>query len=192
VRRVGVRATVTAGFVSAALGFGLMSFADPNAPYLLIAVALVFAAAGIALIMPPASQLIVGSVPLSKAGVGSAVNDVTREVGGALGIAVVGSIVNTVYRTRGSFAATIPDPAARSAARKSVGQAIEVAGRGLDRGTISPDEFHRIVQAAGRAFNDGTRIAFLVLTGVSTLAAIVIGRVVPNELPNRQVPSAAP
>jgi hypothetical protein len=157
VRRFGVRAVITAGFLSAAGGFALMSMADPGTSYPLIAVALVLAAAGIALIMPPASQLIVGSVPLAKAGVGSAVNDVTREVGGALGIAVVGSIVNTVYRSRDTLANGIADPV-----------------------------------AAGRAFNDGTRVALVVLTGVSAVAAVVIGRLVPNELPSRQVPSTTP
>jgi EmrB/QacA subfamily drug resistance transporter len=190
VARFGVRTVVTAGFVSAAIGFALMSVADPGSSYLLVAVALVFAAAGIALIMPPASQLIVGSVPLAKAGVGSAVNDVTREVGGALGIAVVGSIVNTVYRSRDTFSDGIADAAARDAAHKSVGQALAVARQGLERGVVSTDQFHQLVQAAGRAFNDGTRIAFLVLTSVSAAAAVVLGRLVPNELPSRQVPSA--
>jgi predicted MFS family arabinose efflux permease len=189
VRRFGVRAVVTTGFLSAACGFALMSVADPGSSYLLIAGALVLAAAGIALVMPPASQLIVGSVPLAKAGVGSAVNDVTREVGGALGIAVVGSIVNTVYRSRDTLASGIADPAARDAARKSVGQALAVGRDGVDRGVLSAEEFHNLVQAAGRAFNDGTRIAFVVLTAVSLVAAIVIGRLVPNELPSRQVPS---
>ena len=189
VGRFGVRKVVAAGFGLAGCGFALMSLADADSTYLLIAVALVLAAAGIALMMPPASQLIVGSVPLAKAGVGSAVNDVTREVGGALGIAVVGSIVNTVYRTRETFSENITDPAARDAAHKSVGQALGVARQGLDRGVLGTDEFHQLVQAAGRAFNDGTRIAFIVLTGVSAVAAIVIGHLMPNELPSRQVPS---
>jgi EmrB/QacA subfamily drug resistance transporter len=192
VQRFGVRAVITAGFLSAAGGFALMSVADPGTSYPLIAVALVLAAAGIALIMPPASQLIVGSVPLAKAGVGSAVNDVTREVGGALGIAVVGSIVNTVYRSRDTLANGIADPAARDAARKSVGQALAVGRDGVDRGLLTADEYRNLVQTAGRAFNDGTRVALIVLTGVSAVAAIVIGRLVPNELPSRQVPSTAP
>jgi MFS transporter, DHA2 family, integral membrane protein len=191
VRRFGVRAVVSAGFASAACGFGLMTFADAASSYLLIAAALVLAAAGIALIMPPASQLIVGSVPLSKAGVGSAVNDVTREVGGALGIAVVGSIVNSVYRARDVLASTSGDAASGDSARKSVGQALEVARQGVERGTMSTDEARALVQSAGRAFNDGTRIAFIVLTLLSTATAIVIGRLVPNELPSRPVPSPA-
>jgi hypothetical protein len=78
-------------------------------------------------------------------------------VGGALGIAVVGSIVNTVYRTRETFSENIADAAARDAAHKSVGQALGVARQGLDRGVLGTDEFHQLVQAAGRAFNDGTR-----------------------------------
>jgi MFS transporter, DHA2 family, multidrug resistance protein len=114
---------------------------------------------------------------------------VTREVGGAVGFAVFGSIVNTVYRSRDTLANGIADPAARDAVRKSVGQALAVGRDGVDRGVLTADEFHNLVQAAGRAFNDGTRIALLVMTGVSAVAAVVIGRLVPNELPSRQVPS---
>ncbi len=109
-----------------------------------------------------------------------------------LGIAVVGSIVNTVYRGRDTFSDAIADPAARDASRKSVGQALAAARQGLDRGVVSTDQFRQLVQAAGRAFNDGTRIAFVLLTGVSAAAALVIGRLVPNELPSRQVPSTKP
>src|SRR5262245_3182439 len=52
------------------------------------------------LTMAPATESVMGSLPRAKAGVGSAVNDTTRQVGGALGVAVVGSVVTSVYATR--------------------------------------------------------------------------------------------
>src|SRR6266508_1206116 len=68
-------------------------------PYLWVAVAFVLMAAGSGLAMPPSTAAIVGSLPPAKAGVGSAVNDLTREVGGTLGIAVMGSVVSSLYRS---------------------------------------------------------------------------------------------
>ena len=63
-------------------------------------IALIVLAVGMALVMPPATESIMGSLPLAKAGVGSAVNDTTRQVGGALGVAVLGSVMMSTYRPR--------------------------------------------------------------------------------------------
>jgi hypothetical protein len=57
-------------------------------------------AAGLALVMPSATESIMGSLPLAKAGVGSAVNDTTRQVGGALGVAVLGSVMSSTHGSR--------------------------------------------------------------------------------------------
>ena len=92
-------------------------------------VALLCTGTGMAFVVPARSQHIVGSLPLAKAGVGSAVNDVTREVGGALGIAVAGSIVATVYRARVVRSTRIPVESAREVASESIGQAVGVAHR---------------------------------------------------------------
>jgi EmrB/QacA subfamily drug resistance transporter len=185
VARFGVRTIVTAGFLSAAAGFTLLSFASPSTPYLLVAIALVFTGSGIALVMPPASQQIVTSVPIEKAGVGSAVNDVTREVGGALGIAVVGSIVSTLYRANTGFAEQIPDPAARELAEESVGRAVGVATRGLREGLITPEQHDALVRAAGDAFNKGTVWAFAALAVLAVAGAVTLGRAIPDRVPER-------
>ena len=82
-------------------------------------------AAGMGLVMAPATDSIMGSLPLGKAGVGSAVNDTTRQVGGALGVAIIGSVMSSVYQDRvasrlGGYAPAAPRPcrsAARSVAR---------------------------------------------------------------------------
>jgi hypothetical protein len=75
--------------------------------------------------MVPATDSIMGSLPREKAGVGSAVNDTTRQVGGAMGVAVLGSILASTYRARvdvGGLSAS-----AAELARSSVGGAIQVA-----------------------------------------------------------------
>ena len=65
----------------------------------MLALSLVLLGAGMSLTAAPATGSIMSAVPPAKAGVGSAVNDTTREVGGALGIAVLGSIASAAYRS---------------------------------------------------------------------------------------------
>jgi predicted MFS family arabinose efflux permease len=96
--RFGIQRVVALGFALLVIGLGLMSTAAADTPYALVAVYLFAMASGLALAMPSLSIGILQSVPLHKAGVGSAVNDTTREVGGAVGIALIGSIINSVYR----------------------------------------------------------------------------------------------
>ena len=186
VQRFGVRRVVKTGFIVTATGFVIISFATSATPYPLLAVALVCTGSGIAVVVPPASQHIVASLPLAKAGVGSAVNDVTREVGGALGIAVAGSIVTSIYRTHVGFTAPISDAAARQLAGRSVGQAVAVAHRALAAGQLSHDTAAAFIHAAGHAFTSGTKVAFLTLAGVSLFGAATLGRAIPNTLPARQ------
>src|SRR5690606_5650967 len=88
--RCGARRVVATGLLVLASGFAVMSSARPSSSYLLIAAALVLMGCGMAVTMANATGGIMGSLPLGKAGVGSAVNDTTREVGGSIGIAVLG------------------------------------------------------------------------------------------------------
>ena len=97
--RFGVTSVVTVGFAFIVAGFALMATVDASTPYLVIAMSLVLTGIGMGVTTAPATGSIMSAVPLNKAGVGSAVNDTTREVGGALGIAVLGSIANSVYRS---------------------------------------------------------------------------------------------
>lgn len=184
VPHLGVRRMMRLGFWLTAAGFVLLALSRESTPDIVVIAALVCTGSGMALTMPAASQHIVGSLPMAKAGVGSAVNDVTREVGGAIGIAVAGSIVATVYRGA-DFVDAIPNEGAREIAGESVGQAIGVAGGALERGVIDASTFDALVAAAGDAFNDGTRIAFLVMATVAFLGGLLIPRVIPDALPSR-------
>ena len=78
------------GLAIVAVGFGVLTMLTPDTPYLVIAAAFTLLGAGMSITAAPATSEIMTSVPLSKAGVGSAVNDTTRELGGALGIALLG------------------------------------------------------------------------------------------------------
>lgn len=121
--RLGSKITVVIGMVFAAAGVGVLTLAKADSPYTLVAIALGLLGIGGGLAMAPATNSIMGSLPLAKAGVGSAVNDTTRQVGGALGVAILGSVASAIYRSKvgatASFAA-LP-AAAKSIVRAGIG-----------------------------------------------------------------------
>src|SRR6185312_16238059 len=97
VQRFGTTAVVTAGLVVFAAGLAWASTADALTPYDQIAMQMVLLGGGLGLTTAPATEAIMGSLSVDKAGVGSAVNDTTRELGGTLGVAIAGSIFASVY-----------------------------------------------------------------------------------------------
>ncbi len=98
--RFGIKLMVSLGLLLASGGFLYLShFATADATYATAVVGLCLTALGIGFAMPTATDSIMGSVPVDKAGVGSAMNDTTRQIGGALGIAILGTIMNRTYLT---------------------------------------------------------------------------------------------
>jgi EmrB/QacA subfamily drug resistance transporter len=167
--RLGATTVIAAGFGFIVAGFAVFAFVDRSSSYLMIAVALVLLGIGMGISVAPATGSIMSAVPMNKAGVGSAVNDTTREVGGALGIAVLGSIANSAYRSGidDDVLAGLPAEAA-AVARESVGGAIQVAARApAEIGTILADD-------ARSAFTS----AFATSLGAAAVVAGVIGVVV--------------
>jgi EmrB/QacA subfamily drug resistance transporter len=100
VARFGTKIIVTVGLVTVAGALFLLSRASVTSGYELVAAVLVVLGLGMGIAMAPATDSIMGSLPLAKAGVGSAVNDTTREIGGALGVAVLGSIMASGYSSQ--------------------------------------------------------------------------------------------
>ncbi len=164
--KVGTGPVMATGFVLVAGGFGVLTQIDPGTSYLILAAALVLLGAGMSLTAAPATGSIMSAVPHAKAGVGSAVNDTTREVGGALGIAVLGSIGNAVYRSSVDLDGLPLPPDLREAAGESVGAATAIAER-LPGGA-------ELSERAGRAFTD----AFNVATGVAAVLALMAAALV--------------
>src|SRR5262249_25972728 len=97
VRRLGTKLVVTGGLVVIAAGMLIAGHSTVHSGYAPIFVSMLVMATGMALAMAPATESIMGSLPKEKAGVGSAINDTTREVGGALGVAILGTIFSTTY-----------------------------------------------------------------------------------------------
>jgi hypothetical protein len=107
-----------------------------------------------------------GSLPLAKAGVGSAMNDTTRQIGGALGVAILGSILASSYsNAMAPVVANLPGEAAQIA-EDSIGGAVAVASQIGQAGA-------QLVEAASAAFIGGMEIAVWVAAGVVLLGAVI-------------------
>ena len=94
----------------------------------MIVISMGFIAGGLGMVMAPATEAIMGSLPAEKAGVGSAVNDTTRELGGTLGVAILGSLFASAYGAKlvDLLSGTPLPPEALAAAKESVGAAVRV------------------------------------------------------------------
>lgn len=164
--KIGAAKVMSTGFGFIAAGLAVLTQVDTSSSYLVIAGALILLGIGMGITVAPATGSIMAAVPMNKAGVGSAVNDTTREVGGALGIAVLGSIANSAYRSDigGDALAKLP-PDAAAAARDSIGAAGEVAK------AVPGDGAATLLAEAKDAFVT----AFHTSLGAAAIIAAVIG-----------------
>jgi hypothetical protein len=119
-RRLGTKFSVARGLATVAAALAMIAMFDTDTSSLDIAMALGTLGLGMGFAMSPATEAIMGALPRAKAGIGSAMNDVVREVGGTLGIAVLGSVLTSSYGSGMDDAtAGLPHPAARRRATAS-------------------------------------------------------------------------
>jgi EmrB/QacA subfamily drug resistance transporter len=97
VERLGTKLVVTCGLLTVTAALVGLSFITATTPYSITIVLFCLMSAGMGMVMAPATESVMGSLPREKAGVGSAVNDTTRQMGGALGVAVIGSVASSIY-----------------------------------------------------------------------------------------------
>ena len=179
--RLGAKPVVSTGLALTAGGLAWLSTATPDSGGAFLIASQWLMGAGIGLAMAPATDSIMGSLPLARASVGSAVNDTNRIVGGALGVAILGSLLNSGYRG-GMEQATHGLPAgAADAARDSVGAA------GVAAGQIGGAGGRALDVAANAAFTDALSTALLVGAGFALAGALVALA----WLPSRARPEAA-
>jgi DHA2 family multidrug resistance protein-like MFS transporter len=168
-KRLGTKVIVTAGLGLMSGGFLVAAGTGVDSAYWgRIIISMVLMAAGLALTTSPATEAIMGALPRGKAGAGSAVNDTTRELGGTLGVAIVGSVLSSAYGSHVLTALTrIGAPAAAlSAAQQSVVAGLEVAAQ-------LPPGLREVAAAAARqAFVDGLRTGSIVAAAATAAAAL--------------------
>ncbi len=170
VERVGTKIVVGTGMLICASGLVFTSTVPVTHGYIHLLIGLAIVSLGMGLAMAPATESIMGSLPPSKAGVGSAMNDTTRQVGAALGVAVIGSVFATSYRpgVASKLSAVHAPPEVVRIARDSVGGAVQAASRlpsGLGRS---------VALAARQEFVSGLSLAFVVAAVVVMLAGAVV------------------
>jgi EmrB/QacA subfamily drug resistance transporter len=183
--RYGTKLIVAGGMVSLAAGLAWTSFASASTSYIVIAGQMVLIGAGIGLTSAPATESIMGAVPMAKAGVGSAINDATRILGATLGVAVIGSIYASLYASELSSRLRARVPASLAdAANSSVGAALGVAERLAATGHAALASALR--DAASSAFFSGFQAACLVAAAVSAVGALVAVWLLPNRPPQTQ------
>lgn len=180
--RYGSRRVVGGGLLLVVAGFLVLATLTRDSGYLQLLAGVVLIAAGMANTMPPSTTAIMAAMPLGKAGVGSAVNDTTRELGGAVGIAVLGSVLNSVYRSRAAdLFRDLPSEVA-DRAQESIAAGIAVAGGGPEA----------LLDDVRDAFNDGIRAAILVAAAILVLAAVFVFRFMPDRPGASPGPASSP
>jgi hypothetical protein len=175
VRRLGTAKAVVLGIVLLALAMGSIATWDIGTSYWVIGAGLFVIALSLGTIMAPATDAVMGAVPEAKAGAGSVMNDVTRQVFGALGVAVIGSILNSLYTNKmDDVVAGMPDQAAGPAA-DNVGAAVAIAARVAGANGVA------LAGAAHGAFVDTLSVTALEAAGVALLGAVMATRFLPAE-----------
>lgn len=165
--RLGLRIVLSTGLTLIAVGLFYMQTLEVDSPYLDLALPLLIMSTGIGFCTAPATSAIMGAVPDEKQGVASAVNDTTREIGAALGIAVAGSVLAAQYGDRlRPHLDGLPE-ALRTAASNSLAEALEVSARlGPQGATLS--------QAARLAFVESMHVSLIALGTLCAVAAAFI------------------
>jgi EmrB/QacA subfamily drug resistance transporter len=174
VERLGSKVVVAAGLTVVAGAMAWLATLDINSGYGHIAITLSFLGVGMGAAMAPATESIMGSVPLAKAGVGSAMNDTTRQIGGALGVAVLGSVLASSYSSAMAPIVGVLPPEAAEIAGDSIGGAFAVASRLGEAGAP-------LVAAANQAFVDGMTTAVWVAAVVALIGAVLTAAFLPAK-----------
>ena len=187
VRKFGTTRVVAAALLGVASLLTVILFWTSGTPYWIILLTMIGYSFSMSNAMAPSTDAVMGAVPVNRAGVGSAVNDVTRQVGGAIGVAVIGSIINSIYANKMAPAvAGLPQQAA-DAARDSIGAALTIAN------TLPPQVGDPLRQAAAQSFTDAFGLALLAGVGIAIAGAILVLRFMPpRHLPVAGQPDIAP
>jgi len=160
VDRFGHRAVMATGLAGLGIGLGIMSQLDGGSSYWHFLGGLIVFGLGMALTSTPSTTAIVSSLPRAKQGVASAMNDVSRELGSALGIAILGSLFNSGYRSAvGDAAAALP-PEAAHAVEESAGAAFSLASQ-LGSQPLADAARQAFAAGLGDAMTAGAAIAVL-------------------------------
>lgn len=189
-RLIGTKFTVALGTMLTGSGFLYFALiADVNTPYAVIIIGMCITALGMGLTMSPATNSIMGSIPVEEAGVGSAMNDTTRQIGGALGVAVLGTLMNSGY-IKQINAVQWPAQAPQQlidAVRSGI-QGAHIAAQNVPNPQISVLIMSKADQAFVYGMTHGLTIAAIIMATASIVTLIILPQKVrPYQ---REIPGA--
>ncbi|MGO8871121.1 MAG: DHA2 family efflux MFS transporter permease subunit [Acidimicrobiales bacterium] len=177
VRRFGTKAVVTGGLLLIAVGLGLLSRTTVASTYRDCLPFFALIGVGVGLALAPSTESVMGSLPKEEAGVGSATSDTSMQIGGALGVAVLGTALNLRYQSYMTpLLAHVPVPAGiRELILGSLGGALAVAAR------VPGAPGAALAAAARRGFVSGMDLALIVASVVVGLAGLVVLVALPSR-----------
>lgn len=182
-QRIGTTAVLVFGLVLTGLGLYLGGQVDVDSIYLVdVLPSMVSMALGLAIVQGPATESIMSSLPLDDAGAGSAVNDTTREVGGTLGVAVLGSIVASYYAGKvspiiDSVPSSLMSDDEKSFARATILSVLEMRDRDIP--TMLEPQREQLISTMKTAVLQGAHTASLVATAAVLVCAVVVAIFLP-------------
>jgi MFS transporter, DHA2 family, multidrug resistance protein len=168
VARLGTGRAVATGLLAAALGLLLVAVAENADHHLWLASALLPLGLGIGIAMTLTTDAVVSAVPPQRAGAASAIAETAFELGGALGIALLGSTVTLVYRASLDLPADVPGPT-RAAVEDSLASAINSVGHGSG-----------LVEAARAAFTTAMQVNAVAAAAITVVAALIAWHTIPS------------
>lgn len=190
-QRFGTTALIVTGLLILAAGMYIAGLTTIDSPYLgTVVISMVLMGLGLAIVQGPATEAIMTSVPEDEAGAGAGVNDTTREVGGALGVAVLGSIVATAYKAQlNPVVDAIPAGLASEQDKEFMRQtAMSIIGlREQQETSLFAAQIEDIITQMKIAVLDGFQAATFVTVGAVLLCAVVVAFTLPwGRDPNQQ------
>ncbi|MFJ1731653.1 MFS transporter [Streptomyces sp. NPDC088254] len=174
VDRFGIKVTTTTAMLVIAATLTAFATLDEDTPIWILEVVFFFMGAGMAHIMTPTSVVIMQALPREKAGSASALSNTFRQVGGALGIAVLGSVLSTAYRTGIEDRLGALPAGLRETAGESIEATLGVAAKLGDQGKA-------LVGPADAAFLHAMHVTALWGAGVAVVGAVVVGMFLPGK-----------
>ena len=173
VRRFGTTKVVVTGLAIMTATMPLVLLWEVDTSYLVIGPIVAMFSLGVGLVFAPAAEAVMGAVGAAKAGVGSAMNDVTQMLAGAFSIAVVGSVMYAIYAARLGDATASLSAEEAEAVRDSIGAAVQLAA------SLPQEDALALSAAANSAFTDALGLAVLIGAGFSLVGVLVVARFMP-------------
>ncbi len=176
-RSLGPRALSILGSLIVMGGMAVLAFIEIDSSYAVPIIGMALFGFGIGIVLPTVTDTIMAAVPVDEAGIGSSMNDTSREFGFALGVAILGSIVTSIYRS--NVTDTLADVASSEVVR---GIADSLGSLGQVTSLLPPDVASVVTVAANGAFVDAMRIGVLAGIGIVGLSVVIALLTMPSKM----------